>query len=232
MSARTSTQALADAARSLVEQHDVTSVLAQIVADCAQFVPADAAAFLARSAGGGLEVLSATSHKVVELELYQAQANAGPCVDATNSGEPTDGVGGAQIVERWPEVGQAIVDAGFHAVHAFPMRWRGAALGGLNLFSTSAGALDEGSRALAQNFADFATLAIVQPDALAYGDLVQKVTDALEGRILVEQAKGVLAYTRGLNMAAAYDELVARASSRHATLGVVAAEVLREAQRR
>ncbi|WP_051274875.1 ANTAR domain-containing protein [Cellulomonas sp. URHD0024] len=232
MTTRNSAQALADAASHLVQQHDVTSVLAQLVQDSAQFIPADAAAFLARTADGTFELLSASSHKAVEIELYQAQAMTGPCIDAARSGHPTAAVGEAQLLAAWPEVGRAIVDAGFLAVHAFPMRWQGVTLGGLNLFSTHPDGLDGPSCVLAQSFADFATLAVIQPEALADDDLAHRVSEALAGRVVVEQAKGVLAYDLGLDMEAAYAELVERAVARRSTLGRVAAEVLGEAQRR
>jgi transcriptional regulator with GAF, ATPase, and Fis domain len=232
MTTRSSTEALTQAAAILVQETDTTAVLAQLVEDAAEFVPADAAALLARTPSGTFEVLSSTSHKVVELELYQAQAAAGPCVDVCRTGRATQGVGAEEIVARWSHVGEAIVKAGFLAVHAFPMRWRGKTLGGLNLFSVRAEHLDATSAALAQNFADFATLAVLQPAALADDVLAGRMAAALEGRVIIEQAKGVIAYTKGLDMSEAYDELVQQARAQSTTLGQAAAAVVREAQSR
>lgn len=232
MTARTSAQALADVASALVEDHEITGLLARLVSDCAQLLPADAAALLVRTADGGFELLSATSHRVDEIELYQAQRTDGPCVDATRTGEPTRAVGRVQIVERWPHVGQEIVDAGFGSVHVFPMHWRGHAIGGLNLFAVAEEELSAASGVLAQSFADFATLAIVQPVALADDDLTERITAALEGRVVIEQAKGVLAFQLGLDMAAAYDELLSRTAANGTTLAQVAENVVRAAQAR
>ena len=231
MTARTSAQALADVASALVEDHEITGLLARLVSDCAQLAPADAAALLVR-ADGGCELLSATSHRVEELEVYQAQREAGPCVDATRTGESTSVVGRHQIVARWADVGQEIVDAGFASVHAFPMHWRGHAIGALNLFAVAEAELCAASAVLAQSFADFATLAIVQPVALGCEDLTERITAALEGRVVVEQAKGVLAVQLGLDMAAAYDELIARSAVNGTTLAQVAHNVVRAAQAR
>ena len=232
MTKRSSAQALANAAASLVQENDVTSVLARLVRDAAQFVPAAAAALLVRTGDGSFEVLSATSHRVVEVELYQAQAEAGPCVDACRTGRATRGVGRAEIVSSWGDVGEAIVAAGFLAVHAFPMHWRGKALGGLNLFSAHAESLDATSTELAQNFADFATLAVLQPDSLSDEVLAERMASALDGRVTIEQAKGVLAYRLGLDMASAYDELSRIAQERRSTLGQAAADIVREARTR
>ena len=232
MTARTSAQALADVASALVEDHEITGLLARLVSDCAQLLPADAAALLVRTADGGFELLSATSHRGDELELYQAQRETGPCVDAARTREPSSTVGRTQIVARWADVGREIVDAGFGSVHAFPMHWRGHAIGCLNLFGVAEVELSPASTVLAQSFADFATLAIVQPVALGDDDLAERITAALEGRVVVEQAKGVLAYQLGLDMAAAYDELLARSTVNGTTLAQVAQNVVRSAHAR
>lgn len=232
MTARTSAQALADVASALVEDHEITGVLARLVSDCAALLPADAAALLVRAPDGGFELLSATSHRVEELELYQAQREDGPCVEAARAGERSSTVGRPRIVARWPDVGQEIVNAGFGSVHTFPMHWRGHAIGGLNLFAVDEAELSAASTVLAQSFADFATLAIVQPAALGDDALTERITAALEGRVVVEQAKGVLAFQLGLDMAAAYDELVARSTVNGTSLAQVAENVIRAAQAR
>ncbi|WP_456846388.1 GAF and ANTAR domain-containing protein [Cellulomonas sp. P5_C6] len=232
MTARTSAQALADVASALVGEHEVTGLLARLVQDCAELVPADAAALLVRTGEGDFELLSATSHRAVELELYQAQHAAGPCVDAAREGQVVDAVGAAQIVERWGQVGRKIVDEGFLAVHAFPMHWRNHAIGGLNLFSATEQELSPAARLLAQSFADLATLAIVQPLGLKDDELAQRITEALEGRVVVEQAKGVLAFQLSLDMAAAYEELLRRASANGSHLTQTARDVLHAAQQR
>jgi GAF domain-containing protein len=232
MTTRDVAQAIADAAASLVQDHDTTTVLARLVEDAAEFVPADAGAFLVRLPSGVFDLLSSTSHKVVELELYQVAAQAGPCVDACRTGRATHGIGREDILSRWPDVGRAILDAGFLAVHAFPMVWRGKALGGLNLFSVGADELSADSAALGQYFADFATLAILQPEAVADQVLEERMTVALEGRVVIEQAKGVIAQLQGLDMAESYEELVRRARSNRWTLVQAASDVIRQAHAR
>jgi hypothetical protein len=112
------------------------------------------------------------------------------------------------------------------------MHWRGHAIGGLNLFAVAEEGLSAASSVLAQSFADFATLAIVQPVSLGDDDLAERITAALEGRVVVEQAKGVLAHQLGLDMSAAYDELVARSASNGSTLAQLAQDVIRSAQAR
>src|SRR4051794_41891838 len=130
MRSSTTERTLADVLGALVSDHEPTDVLADLVRTCAALLPADAAALLVDNGHGRLELLSATSHRTAELELYQAQQDSGPCVDAARTGEPVSANGEAEITGRWPDVGAAIVAAGFLGVHAFPMTWRGAGGGG------------------------------------------------------------------------------------------------------
>ncbi|WP_315097709.1 GAF and ANTAR domain-containing protein [uncultured Cellulomonas sp.] len=232
MTARTSAQALADVASALVGEHEITGLLARLVQDCAELLPADAAALLVRTGSGDFELLSATSHRTAEIELYQAQAAAGPCVDAARTGRPVHAVGAEDIEARWGGVGRKIVASGFRSVHAFPMHWRQHVIGGLNIFSATDVDLTGQSLVLAQSFADFATLAIVQPLGLDDEGLGRRVAEALEGRVVIEQAKGVLAYQLSLDMPAAYDELLKRAAANGSHLTQTAREVLHAAQRR
>lgn len=231
MNPRTSAQALAAVTSALLQDHDVTGLLARLVQDSARFVPADAAGLLLRSENDQLEFLSATSHRTTELELYQAQRDEGPCVDVVRSGDLVEALGEDQVRSRWPTVGPAIVEAGFLSVFAFPLRWHGRAIGGLNLFAVGDEPLGEDGRQLGQTFADVAALVIVQPQHVDESDLLGNLRRALEGRVVVEQAKGVLAYQLDIDMAAAYDELLRRSERDGTSLTAAAAATIDEARR-
>ena len=225
-------QALTRILAAIVRDHELADLFADVVRDCASLLPADAAAILVDNGRHGLELLSATSHRTAELEVYQAQRSNGPCVDVLATGEAISATGTAEIVDRWPDVGQLVVASGFRAVHAFPMTWHGQTVGGLNVFSERPEPLSEASQALAQHFADAATLALLQPRGLDDDELAERVAAALEGRAVIEQAKGVLAQRLGLDMAAAYDNLVDRALHDAASLSATARQVIGEAQGR
>ncbi|WP_125773830.1 GAF and ANTAR domain-containing protein [Antribacter gilvus] len=232
MSTRTSAQALAETTSALLRDHDVPSLLVQLLRDVSAFVPADAAAVLVRDPHGELELLSATSHRAAELEVFQAQTDEGPCVDVIAAVKQVSEVGPAAVVARWPRIGPQIVAAGFGTVHAFPLRWRDQAVGGLNLFSGGSVELGDDARELAQAFADVATLALVQPQRLQERELASNLVRALEGRVVIEQAKGVLAHHLGVDLSDAYDELLRRADEDGRNVTETAEAVIRAAQRR
>lgn len=225
---RTTADAFGDAAAAMVSDHNVTDVLAQLLADCAELVHAEAAAILVVDAVGELSMLSSSSHRASELELLQIQRSKGPCVDSIRSGEHVTATGEPEMSQRWTDVGSAISAAGFGRIDAYPMSWRGRVLGGLNIFRRSAEDVDDEVATLSQAFADIATLAVVQSTEIPADQITARVHDAIMARAQVEQAKGVLAYVRGLDLSQAYDELRRLAADRGSSLTETAIEVVRD----
>lgn len=81
------------------------------------------------------------------------------------------------------------------------MRLRGATVGALNLFRTEVGTMNDEDLAGARAFADVATLAILQHQAAADArQLNEQLNQALNGRVTIEQAEGVLAERSGLDV--------------------------------
>jgi GAF domain-containing protein len=232
MTARTATQAFADATAALTSGRDVTDVLDRLVRDCADVLGAQAVGLLVLAAGGDLELLSATSHQVAELELFQIQHDTGPCIDAIRGGSPVSDDSQDRIRARWPRVGAAIIGAGYRSVHAYPLRWRGRTLGALNTFHTNGEPAGADAGQLGQALADMATVVIVQTGDLTAEQITGHVQQALQARTVVEQAKGVLAYTRNIDPAAAYDLLRRLAAEHGATITDTASGVIAQAQNR
>jgi len=224
-------RAFAAAAASLVEHDDVADILSRLLLSCAEVLHVDAVALMVKDPSGDLQLLSSTSHQVTELELYQIQCESGPCVDAIATGTGVSASPGSQIVQRWPDVGPGIVDSGFESVHAALLRWHGEPLGGLNLFDRSPARLEGDELVLAQAFADIATIVIVRSGRLDMAEAALRVRRALEGRTVVERAKGVLAYTLGVDMGFAFGRLLRITDETGSTLSETAAAVIRDAQR-
>lgn len=230
MTATSATQAFADAARAMVEDGDVAGTLVGLLDDCAGLTAADALGILVRSEETGeLELLAATSHQAAELELYQRQREAGPGPETIETAAQVVARSPGEMIDRWGDVGAAIAGAGYGAVHSSPMRWRDRTFGALNAFQRTADQLDEDALALAQAFADVATIVIVTNRELSRHQLEDRVRVALEGRVVIEQAKGVLAYRNDIDVAAAYDLLAERAGRDGASLTEAAVKVVREA---
>ena len=230
---RTAAETLADVASALVHEHDISDLLVRLVRDAASLVGGGAAGLLVLAPDvARLEMLAATDHVATHLEIYQAQQQEGPCVDVCTTGLPVIATEQSEILERWPVTGRAILGAGFQQVHAYPVAWRGKVLGGLNIFGREQGAPDAGSSRMARAFADMVTLVIAQPENVPDGEINYKLTRALRGRIVIEQAKGVLAQRSGVDMARAYDLLLDKRDQDGTTLTATAERVIAEAQQR
>jgi hypothetical protein len=230
MKPRSSAQVLADTTSAMVQKHDVTDSLARLLGDCAEVLSAAAVGLLVWSDRGEIELLSSTSHAIAELELFQIQQATGPCIDAISGDTEISVVGSVEILARWPGVGRVITDAGYRAVHASPLRWHGQNLGAMNAFFSGATALTKAQSLVAQAFADVATLVVMQPPELSDIEVGGRLRSALAGRTVVEQAKGVIAQAKGVDMPSAYDLLVGMASQRQASLSVVAEDFVRMAE--
>jgi hypothetical protein len=235
MTPRTVAQALADATSALTRDDDVTDVLARLIGDCAEVLSAEAIGVLVLNAQSDLELLSATSHRVAELELFQIQHDSGPCIDAIHSSAMVTATGATEMNRRWPAIGPVIAAAGYDALHAYPLRWHGHTLGAMNVFhGAPADAVDvaPAERALlGQTFADIATIVIVQSTDVTLQQVTDRVQQALQARTTIEQAKGVLAYQHNLEMSDAY-ELLRTMAAPGSTLTATAAAVIAEARQR
>lgn len=226
--------ALARATATVLEESDVGDVLAGLVAACAELLGAGAVAILARE-DDVLDLLSATSHRATELEMLQIQRTSGPCVECLEEGTLVTEQGAEAIASRWPQVGQAIVDAGFDSVASYPLVWRGQPIGGLNVFGRvaeqDAERYVEERHVLGQAFAGLMTLALATSEPGTLAHVTVALHEALIARSVVEQAKGVLAYREGLDMEDAYVALLDRASDSGTTITATAQRVVEAEQR-
>ncbi|HWM04737.1 MAG TPA: GAF and ANTAR domain-containing protein, partial [Actinophytocola sp.] len=128
---------------------------------------------------------------------------------------------------QWPAFTAAVAEAGaFRSVHALPLRLRREAIGAMNLFHRAPGPLPQADLALGQALADVATIGILQERAIRRGEVVnEQLQTALTSRVVVEQAKGVLAQHHGISMDAAFDQLRRYARANNLRLADVARQL-------
>jgi hypothetical protein len=223
---------LAAATSALVQPYDTTDILAGLLQHCLNAVGAKAAALLVAQGSGQLELLGSTSHVASQIEIYQAQAKEGPCVDCLRAAAPVAGHGEEELTARWTVLGPAMVSSGYLGVHAQPLLWHGRALGGLNLFFDHPDQLSDEVRALAQAFGDIATLALVQTQHPSDRELTSHIKEALDARTLIEHAKGVLMQTRALDPGDAYSSLRSEAAEQGLTVTEMARSLVWRAHAR
>lgn len=199
------TRAFVALSNSLVDGLDLVDLLSGLTADCAALLDIESAGLLLADSGGVLHVLAASSERTRSLELYQVQRAEGPCLDCFRSGRPVIIPDLRRAEGRWPQFAPRAIEAGFASVHAVPMRLQNTVLGALGLFGTSVGSLDDDDVSLAQALAHVACVAIVQDKVATDTKAVAtQLQTALDSRVVLEQAKGVVSHVGGLDMEEAF----------------------------
>ena len=228
MTSTTSGSAFAMATAAMVRGTDGASIVHVLLADCLDLLDADTAGILVRVGGSDMELLAATSHQARNLELYQAQSHEGPCIETIEHSRSVEAAGEADLAARWPDFGRAMAAADFLTVHTSPMRWHDHAVGGVNLFWHEERRLAPHERELAQAFADICTLALMQPTTTDRESVTQRLLAALQGRVDIERAKGVLAQTQDVDIAYAFTLLVNRSKDTGRPLAEIARGILQD----
>ena len=210
---------IVELADNLVDDFDVIDVLTVLSHRCVDAIDVDAVGIMLASPGGELQFIASSSDSMRVLELFQIQVDEGPCVDCFRDGKAIVNYDLADSYDRWPVFGPRAVAHGFHSVHSLPMRLRGRTIGALNLFRAKLGLLDAEDVALAQGLADVATIAILQHrTSLDAKTLNDQLSYALNSRIIIEQAKGMVSQATNTDMDHAFGRL--RLHARNHNLGL------------
>jgi len=220
-------QTLVELADTLVDDFDVVELLTLLADRCIEVLGVSAAGLILVSPEGDLRVMASSSEAMRVLELFELQAEEGPCMDCFRTGSPVVQHDLAAAADRWSHFAPEALAAGFRSAHALPMRLRGTTLGALNLFGTEPGSMVDSDLVAAQAFADVATIALLQHRAAVEAQLLnEQLRHALNSRIAIEQAKGVLAERLGIDMEQAFARLRQYARSHNLRLVDVAGDVV------
>jgi len=205
-------------ADTLVRDFDLTDLFHTLATTCVSMLDVTAAGILLAGPSETLQVVASSEERMRLLELYELQNEQGPCTDCFRSGravhEPD-----LQSTQRWPLFTARAIEEGFASVDAIPLRLRDTRLGALNLFKEAPGGLPEGDRRVAQALADVAAIGLLQERAVRESQLLaEQLQHALNSRVTIEQAKGILAEQGELSVVDAFERLRshARATSTHA----------------
>lgn len=225
---RSVSAAFVSIANSLADGYDAVDLFTNLTTDCAHLLNVASAGLLLADGHGVLHLMAASSEATRDLEAFQLQRAEGPCLDCYREGAPILVPDLAAESARWPVFVPAATSAGFASVHAVPMRLRETVLGTLGLFSTRVGQLGADDLDLAQALAHVASVALVADKALSDKNAVnEQLHTALRSRVVLEQAKGVLAEAGELDMTQAFAALRGYARDHNFKLSDVADRVVR-----
>lgn len=213
-------------ADTLTTDFDAVDLLHTLVNDCVDILDMKAGGLMLADGGGVLHLMTSTSEAAEFVEVMQMAAAEGPCMDCFRGGIAVSVSDIRDEHDRWHTFRAAAVAQGFVSVLATPMKLRGRVIGTMNLFGTAAGEVSARNAAVAQALADVATIGILQERVIREGQLLEEqLHRALDSRILIEQAKGVIASSLSLTMDEAFALLRKYARDRNLTIRWVSERV-------
>jgi len=213
-------------ADTLTADFDAVDFLHGLADHCVRLLAVDAAGLMLADQRGSLRVIASSSEQARLVELFQLQHEEGPCLECYRTGQPVSESELTAAEERWPSFAPAAVEGGFAAVQALPMRLRDEVIGAMNLFMHTPGRLADTELRVGQALADVATIGLLQERNLRHQEvLAEQLQGALNSRVMIEQAKGLLAERLGLDMGQAFELLRGQARRQNRRLAALAGAV-------
>ncbi|UFS57519.1 GAF and ANTAR domain-containing protein [Subtercola endophyticus] len=198
-------ETLVTLADTLVAGYDVIDLLQTLVEKCAAILDAADVGIILVGTRGDLETVASTNERSHLLDLMQLDAGTGPCVEAYLSGSVVSVPNVEKVEKRWPVFATGARELGYGSSHSVPLRLRDTTLGALNVFRDRTGSLSDEDIVAAKALADVATIGILQERAIREAGIArEQLQHALDSRVIIEQAKGVLAQSRNIDMDAAF----------------------------
>jgi GAF domain-containing protein len=214
ISAQRLSRVFVEVADTLVDDFDLIEFLHNLADHTAAVSDAASVGLMLADEDGHLHYMAASTESAKHLELFQLQHDEGPCLECYRTGRPVMVADLRAADARWPAFTPRAYEAGVRSVHAFPMRLRDRVIGALNVFDEDPMPFRAEDVKIVQALADVATIAIIQERAISRAEtLTEQLQGALNSRVVIEQAKGMIAQRSGLDVDTAFDRL--RTHARH-----------------
>lgn len=220
-------RAFAGFADTLVAEYDVVDLMQRLVDTCRDLLEVTASGVLLADETGELDLLASTSEASRLVEVFQLSAYSGPCIESFATGRIVSLPDVALAPPRWEQFRDKALDQGFHSIIAIPLRLRETTIGTLNLLRETPGELPEDDLVAAQAFADVATIGILHQRTLTESETIrEQLQAALNSRIVIEQAKGVIAQLHKVGINEAFTVIRSYARSHQQGITAVATAIV------
>ena len=214
-------------ADTLVESYDVSDLLHTLSARCVEIFPVDEAGIMLLDADGVLRPMASSSEDAFAMDLLEVQKEVGPCIEALETGEPVSVSDIQAESERWPDYAAKASKFGLKSIDAIPLRLRDETVGALNLFRLESGGSSSQDLDAMRALADVATISILQARAIEDAeDTAGHLQIALDSRVTIEQAKGIVTENLEIEMTEGFERLRRYARNNNLKLTKVAQRVV------
>ena len=213
-------------ADTLASDYDVGEFLQLLVDRCSDLM-ADTAGVLLEADGGKPALAAATSREMLEIKDLEIRLGEGPCLESFRTGEQILVNDLDRCHDRWPQITPRIIGIGMRSAATFPLRLRDDRIGALSLYRSESTTFAPHEIHLGQALADIAAVGILQERTVyEAGRRAEQLQRALDSRVLIEQAKGVLAERRDMPLRDAFEVMRGYARSNNVRLREVCQRVI------
>ncbi len=211
---------------SMTKSYDITQMCYELSETVTSVLAAAGAGVTVGDTDGKLRYVSATDERASDLERVQEEVQVGPCMTAFTQ-KKVVAVTDVRLESAWPEYLETAVQHGFHAVLGLPLLNNGTTFGAIDVYNDEPRLWSKGDVEIATTFADMATAYLLRTSELVEaGRLTEQLEGALDSRVLIEQAKGVVATSHGISMDDAFAALRGHARKSSKRLAEVAQGVV------
>lgn len=214
-------------ADTLVAHFDVLEFTHVLASRCVELLDAPAVGLMLVDQHAQLRLMASSDERARVLELFELETDQGPCLECFRTGWQVADPDLREIDERWPRFATMAAAAGYRSIQAIPLRLREETIGVLNLFRLQPGELDDKTLRTAQALADVATIGLLHERTIRHHQvLAEQLQGALNSRVAIEQAKGLLSQRYDVEMPEAFGMLREYSRDTNRKLSEVAADVV------
>jgi GAF domain-containing protein len=223
------TRTLTRFARSLVGRIDVPDLLGKVAYDLVRILHLGGAGIGLADADGVLGSVIAVDHRGRRLHVPNGTFHGGPCVDAFQRGEVVVVEDLGRVASTWPGWGHDAYRYGLRAVLSVPLQVQDSPLGVITMYTGVTREWSDDDQRVARLLADMTASYVADRREIASSRrMAEQLQVALDSRIVIEQAKGVLATHLGCSVDHAFSVLREHARRNRASLRTVAIAVVHE----
>lgn len=214
----------------LTAEEDLGRVLQRAVRQVADDVPgADMVSVTVLREGQG-ETVASTSERVWAIDSDQYAAAEGPCLEAAKTNQIVR-VGVERAADRWPVFARSAREAGVQSYLSCPLVIGDEFVGSLNIYSEQPHGFDDFDVALLRIYLTATSAALASARQFTQARrLAEQLTQALDSRAVIDQARGILMTQRGITADQAFDILVRYSQRSNIKLRVLAAQLVEDVQ--
>jgi GAF domain-containing protein len=212
--------------RTVAGRYDISDVLYELSDTATEVLAAAGAGVSLGDHDGQLRFATASNQTITHVEHVQQDSQSGPCHVAFNTGHAVY-VPDLSQSSDWPELRDAALRNGLVSVAGVPLTLGETTIGSLNIYDDKVRDWNSDDDLTVQVLANMATAYVAHASQLDQANRInEQLQTALDNRVLIEQAKGILTGERNITLDEAFNVLRNHARSHNVSVGSIAHAVV------